>query len=104
MKKRAVGIGIIMASGMFLWFSPLPYLIRGYWNHEPFYRGMPASYWGKRLRRDIPPLPAVAEKFLPPSPLTRTAMGTLTAGGRAALPVLAELLKHKNKNTRAWAG
>src|SRR5260370_23438764 len=103
MKKRAVGIGIIMASGMFLWFSPLPYLIRGYWNHEPFYRGMPASYWGKRLSRDIPPLPPVAEKVLPPTLLTRTAMGTLTDAGSSALPAVVELLKHKNEQTRLAA-
>src|SRR5438094_10170438 len=103
MKKRVVGIGIVVASGLFLWFSPLPYLIRGYLNHEPFYRRMPASYWGKRLSCDIPPLPPIAEKVLPPTSLTRTAMGTLTEGGRSAIPVLVELLKHKNENTRMWA-
>jgi HEAT repeat protein len=103
MKKRVIGIGILLVSGLFLWFSPLPYLIRGYLNHESFYRGMPASFWGMRLSEDIPPLPPVAEKVLPPTLLTRTATGTLAEGGRSAVPVLAELLKHENENTRCNA-
>src|SRR5438270_11464149 len=102
-KKRIVRIGIITAFGLYLWFSPLPYVIRGYLNHESFYGGMPASYWGKRLSCDIPLLPPVAEKVLPPTSLTRGAIGTLRDGGRSAIPVLVELLEHEIENTRCNA-
>ena len=88
MRKRWLlffGIGALVVAGAIL-LDPTR-VVTGFLRGESFYRGRPATYWGRALKNQDPVTHVETVK-------------SLKEGGAGAVPVLVELLREDKK--RDW--
>jgi hypothetical protein len=109
-----VAVGLGLAFG-------LHWKAYGWWKGEPFYRGLPASYYARRIRASFPPNATQQPlEFRRPSPAERFARQHLPARmadvvwpappfwdadrpDPSVLPVLLQLMKNPDARVRGWA-
>lgn len=102
-KYRPIGLGfvaLLLAVALGVWLSPWGWKISGWMKEEPFYQGMPTSYWRQRLQAErfvgekkrFPNLGFFLRMQINPDYMEE-AHGLLLEGGPEAVPVLIELLR-----------
>ena len=51
-KRLTLGLSLVAACCLAAAFStPAFYIVRGWWRGEPFFHGLPSSYWQNAIRR-----------------------------------------------------